>query len=55
MEELWDEVSMLAGIRENESEIGRISSVTQQLEDHWTPITVEIQAVPTPSLIIFYD
>ena len=51
MEELWDEMSRLPSIREDEREIGRISSVMEQLEVPWTPTAVKMKAVSTSSLI----
>ena len=45
MEELWEEVNRLRSIREDEREIDRIFSETQQLEEPQTPSVLQKQAV----------
>lgn len=47
-EELWEEVSRLRSIREEEIEIDRIFSETQQLEKPPPPAAVEKLAMSTP-------
>ena len=52
VEELRDKVSRLHGIREDEREMDRIFSETQQLEDPQTPAAVETQTAPIPTIMV---
>lgn len=53
MEELWQEVNRLySTIREHEREINRVFSEMQHLQEPWTAVAVETQALSIPGMTV---